>query len=168
MTITDKLDHCLRLIPLQIAKAGNNPTKANRFPSSVTLETARVKASQYVPCACHVLYDIINIQKRSNLFQKSQANVFVCVSRDMNSNLVQWQEEECEAQVVLKKNDVGNQKAKNQNQIVSSKPTLRKARQSKASLLLNLNFKLRGKSLKQKPALVCVCTAQFLHFADTA
>lgn len=35
-------------------------------------------------------------------------------------------------------------------------------------MLLNLKVKLRSKSFKQKPALGCLCTAQFPLFADTA
>lgn len=66
-----------------------------------------------------------------------------------------------------KKNDVSNQKA--EIKLCHQNPHFEKQDCCwTASLLLNLNFKLRGKSLKQKPALVCVCTAQFLHFADTA
>ena len=51
MNITVKLGHRARLIPFPTAKRGNNPTKANRFPSSATLssETDRTKASQYSP-----------------------------------------------------------------------------------------------------------------------
>lgn len=65
--------------------------------------------------ACHVLYNVINIQKRCSLFQRSQAKIFLMtsVSRDMlNWDLDQWQKEECEGQIVQQKSHAGNFKAK--------------------------------------------------------
>lgn len=106
MNIIAKLGHRARLLPFPTAKMGNNPTKANGFPSSATLPSEtelKLPHMLRVTTAAHHVLCIINIRKRSNLFQRSQAKIFLMtsVSRDMlNWDWVQWQNEECEGQIV--------------------------------------------------------------------
>lgn len=117
MNFVAKLGH--QLIPFSTAKTGNNPTKANRFASSATLSSeTELKLSNMLhitTAACHVLQNIINRHRGPGRFQRSQAKIFLMtsVSWDMlNWDSVQWQQEECEGQIVKQKFHAGNFKAK--------------------------------------------------------